>query len=145
MMLMRLSGWGLSTPVNGSICVHSSSRAVYLNKDLCFESSKICRRKFDRDRIWCNKCSKKLIPSGAIVNPNLKGYSGHPIEKIKFDVAVEAGTGSEIKGNGGIKVLGGIIGAKGKMSMKENEKENTVSRISFTVPVCFPPPSAPEQ
>lgn len=86
---------------------------------------------------------QSLVTSGAIINPFLSGVNGHPIEKIKFDVAVEASTGSETKGGGSINVLGGFMRAKGEIGL--SEKENTVSRISFTVPVCLPPPSAGRQ
>src|SRR5687768_12722116 len=86
-----------------------------------------------------SSAQKKLATSGAIIAPYHANMTGRPIEKIQFDVAVEASTGTEAKG-GGINVLGGLMGAKSEVGVVEHE--NRISRISFTVPVCLPPPVA---
>jgi hypothetical protein len=78
--------------------------------------------------------------SNAIINPYRVGVNGIHIEDIKFDVAVEAESGSGTKGGGGISVLGGIV--SGKAEKETNRKENTVSRISFSIPVCLPQPKS---
>ena len=56
------------------------------------------------------------------------------IENIDFDVAVT--TGGEISGEakGGIKIASFEIGGKGSVV----DKQQNVSRIKFTIPVCLP-------
>ncbi len=63
-------------------------------------------------------------------NPNENRF----IENIDFDVAVT--TGGEISGEakGGIKIASFEIGGKGSVV----DKQQNVSRIKFTIPVCLP-------
>jgi len=56
------------------------------------------------------------------------------IQNIKFDLAVTIDKGHDV--GGGIEVASGIF--KGGIFGKKNFKENSVSRIQFTVPISMP-------
>ncbi len=83
---------------------------------------------------------------GAVINPvprnvgEMKGdaligdYTGRPILKFSFDVAVVASEGEGAKGGGAISVAALSIG--GSVSSSESIEKH--SRIQFTVPVVLP-------
>lgn len=100
---------------------------------------------------------KRLEGSGAKVSPSINklftaaqtggtnmalGYAkgGGLIQMVDFDVAVTAVEGTETKG--GIGVVAGIfaLGSQGKST----ESNQSISRIQFKVPVCFPNQEVPE-
>jgi hypothetical protein len=56
------------------------------------------------------------------------------IQEVKFDVAVTAATKTEGGGGGGIKVV--ALDISGKIS--RSAEKNTVSRISFSIPILPP-------
>ena len=59
---------------------------------------------------------------------------GAPIKEVEFDVAVTSTEGSEAHAGTGIFVAGLGLGAKGKL----DSSNSSVTRIKFSVPVCFP-------
>ena len=99
--------------------------------------------------------SEQLSESTAIVNP--RNVQIHPetaiqaygyvdtkntylkaVQKIEFDVAVTASTGTETKGGIGI-----MVGSVGLGSQGKSEAENSsLSRIKFLVPMVLPMTSA---
>ena len=79
------------------------------------------------------------LESGAFVNPGgLHGsrpmltHQGVPLQSVAFDVAL---TVEESGGMGGsLSVLGGLLGG----SVGREDRESSVSRIKFTVPISLP-------
>ncbi len=59
---------------------------------------------------------------------------GTPIKEVEFDVAVTSTEGSEAQAGTGIFVAGLGLGAKGKL----DTSNSSVTRIKFSIPVCFP-------
>jgi DNA topoisomerase VI subunit B len=59
---------------------------------------------------------------------------GELVQMIKFDVAVTTERSSDAKAGGGIRVAG--IGFGGDLAA--SDKDTSLSRVSFEVPVTFP-------
>lgn len=86
------------------------------------------------------------VKNGAIISPtNSKApeklraeYGDLKISYIDFEVAVTAGTSTDINGEigGGIKVLSSFIGAKASGDNKETNEN--VSKVKFSIPVVYP-------
>jgi hypothetical protein len=70
---------------------------------------------------------------GGVINPSWGGPDDFPnrVQEVKFDIAVTAARKTEGGGGGGIKVLS--VDLSGKVA--HSAEHNTVSRISFAVPV----------
>src|SRR5687767_6942883 len=94
------------------------------------------------------KAQEEVKKTGVRVNPNLEsahntknnllddkasgGYN--PIQNIDFDIAVTISEGSQDKLGGGIKIASFNIGGE----TKAENKNSTISRIKFTIPMAFP-------
>jgi hypothetical protein len=80
---------------------------------------------------WNFKCS-----GYGVISPAWDGPDDfiHRIQEVKFDVAVTAATKLEGGGGGGIKVVAFDISGK----ISHTAENNTVSRISFSVPILPP-------
>jgi hypothetical protein len=61
------------------------------------------------------------------------------VQKVEFDVAVSASTGSATKGGIGIMVGAIGLGSQGK----SESRDSSVSRIKFQVPMVLPMENAP--
>jgi hypothetical protein len=64
----------------------------------------------------------------------LSTENGKPILMVKFDVAITTDRSSEAKAGAGIRIAG--IGFGGDMS--GSDRDTSVSRVSFEVPLVFP-------
>lgn len=94
------------------------------------------------------KAQEAVLQTGARINPSIrdaenpktpilndpinKGFSA--LQNIEFDVAVTVTEGSEDKVGGGIKIAALGIGGE----TKAENKNSTVTRLKFTVPMIFP-------
>lgn len=79
----------------------------------------------------------KVVPSNMFYHevPGLIWDKDHMlVDRIEFDVAVTVSEGDSLEGNAGIKVWGLGAGVKGK----EDNKNETVSKVKFNVPVVYP-------
>lgn len=68
------------------------------------------------------------------VNPNPASENHKKLSDIEFDVAVTVSEGSSAEGGGGLSVMGVSIGGKGA----SEQRNSSVSRIKFTIPVSYP-------
>lgn len=91
---------------------------------------------------------KDVLETGARINPSTteaensktpilndpinKGFSA--LQNIEFDVAITVTEGSEDKIGGGLKIAAFGIGGE----TKAENKNSTISRLKFTVPMIFP-------
>ena len=97
------------------------------------------------------KANDELSASKAIVSPKnikdvqknnpstfgkleLRNGEWSVVQNIEFDVAVTASQGSEAKAGAGISVGAITLGATGK----EDNKNTSVSRIKFSIPMLLP-------
>lgn len=60
--------------------------------------------------------------------------NGAIVDKLEFDVAVTATEATSSEAKAGVSVWGVGVGAKGQ----ENAKNETVSRVKFSVPIVYP-------
>jgi hypothetical protein len=79
---------------------------------------------------WAADGSGGHVSGGGVINPSW-GASGR-VQEVKFDIAVTAASKTEGGGGGGIKVLS-VVDLSGKVV--HSAEHNTVSRISFAVPI----------
>jgi hypothetical protein len=82
---------------------------------------------------WAADGSGGRVSGGGVINPSWGGPDDFPnrVQEVKFDIAVTAASKTEGGGGGGIKVLS--VDLSGKVA--RSAEHNTVSRISFTVPI----------
>lgn len=93
--------------------------------------------------------SRDCSQSGVIVNPAISvGENGdffipkkpssiamqRRVQKIDFDIAVEATETTEKSGQAGVAIH--VVSGKGNYS--KGQTSSTISRISFSVPICLP-------
>lgn len=87
--------------------------------------------------------------SGVVVNPTISvGENGEyfipikpssvamqrRVQKIDFDIAVEATETTEKSGQAGVAIH--VVSGKGNYT--KGQSSSTISRISFSVPICLP-------
>ena len=93
--------------------------------------------------------SLECSQSGVIVNPTISvGENGEyfiprnpssvamqrRVQKIDFDIAVEATETTEKSGQAGVAIH--VVNGKGNYSKEQTN--STTSRISFSIPICLP-------
>ena len=93
--------------------------------------------------------SRDCSQSGVIVNPAISvGENGdffipktpssiamqRRVQKIDFDIAVEATETTEKSGQAGVAIH--VVSGKGNYT--KGQTSSTISRISFSVPICLP-------
>lgn len=100
----------------------------------------------------CNgvtSAARDCSEQGAIVNPSISvGENGdyyiplkpssvsmqRRVQKIDFDIAVEATENVQKSGQAGVTIC--VVTGKGNYSTAETN--STISRVSFSIPICLP-------
>jgi hypothetical protein len=83
----------------------------------------------------CPRIETPFMEHGGITNHALGETATHRlVQTIEFDVAVSATEESATKG--GIGVLSAFVGAK--MEGESGKALESVSRLKFSIPVCYP-------